>query len=217
MKIADTNVQVQGASCKGRGLSLATCNLYLEPCTSPLAPRISKGFSLIELIVAITIIVILAGLLLTRIWFYQEQAEKAAMQQVAGALQSSLVMQYGHLLTSGKEAEINNLLTENPTLWLMQKPHNYAGEFSGITPAAIEPGNWAFDLQTHELVYVPYRTEYFTPGKDGLKWVRYRARLDYSTARGATASGRGNKAAQELSGVLFEPVEPYQWLVREEK
>ena len=198
----DTRDEVQGARFKVQTLSLAA--------------RTSKGFTLIELIVTITIIVILAGLLLNRVWFYQEQAEKAAMEQVAGALQSSLLMQYGHLLTSGNEAEVNSLITENPTRWLQRVPANYAGEFPGVTPAAIPPGNWAFDLQTHELIYVPSRSEYFTPGKDGLKWVRYRARLLYEPRRGTLAKAGKSKSAEVLTGVLFEPVEPYQWLVRGE-
>jgi prepilin-type N-terminal cleavage/methylation domain-containing protein len=170
------------------------------------------GFTLIELIVVITIIVFLASVLLNRIWFYQEQAEKAAMEQVAGAVQTALVMQYGSMLTSGRDAEAKNLATENPTRWLMQKPQNYAGEYFGMTPAAIAPGNWAFDLKSRELIYVPYRTEYFVPGKDGLKWVRYRVRLQYDPVPGSK-----NKGAQSLTAVLFEPVETYQWFVRGEK
>lgn len=179
---------------------------------SVLSPQSSKGFTLIELIVVIAIIVILTGALLTRIWLYQEQAEKAAMEQVAGALQSAMVLQFGRLLVHGREAEAKNLLTENPTRWLMRAPLNYAGEFDGIKPAAIEPGNWAFDLQTRELVYVPDRSDYFVPGKDGLKWVRYRARLEYEPALDAAKKG-----PEEISGVLFEPVERYQWFVKEEE
>lgn len=172
-------------------------------------PRSSRGFTLIELIVVITIIVFLAGVLLNRIWFYQEQAEKAAMEQTAGAVQSALIMQYGHLLTRGQESEVKNLVTENPMRWLMQKPPNYSGEYYAMQPETIAAGNWAFDLKSRELIYVPYRTEYFVPGKDGLKWVRYRVRLEYEPLPGSK-----DKGAQELTSVMFEPVERYQWVVR---
>ncbi|MFA6903010.1 MAG: type II secretion system protein [Gallionellaceae bacterium] len=177
----------------------------------------SKGFTLIELLVAIIIVLILTSVLLTRVWFYQEQAEKAAMQQVASALQSALVMQYGQLLTTGMEADAKMLVTENPVYWLMQKPHNYSGEFQDVNPAAIVPGNWAYDLGTHEMVYVPYRTDYFIPGKDGKKWVRYRVRLEYAPARRAVPKADARKDSNVLTSLLFEPVEPYHWLIREEK
>ena len=168
---------------------------------SALRSQSSRGFTLIELIVVITIVVILAGVLLQRIWFYQEQAEKAAMEYTASVVQSALVMQYGHLLTRGREAEIKNLVTENPMRWLMQKPANYSGEFYGMTPASVAPGSWAFDLKSRELIYVPYRTEYFVQGKDGLKWVRYRARLEYEPLPGSK-----DKWVQELTSLLFGPV-----------
>ena len=181
------------------------------------AAQSSKGFTLIELVVVITIIAILTSALLTRIWFYQEQAEKAAMEQVAGALQSAMVLQYGHLLVRGKESEAISLVMENPTRWLMRVPPNYAGEFYDMTLAAIAPGNWAFDLKTRELIYVPDRSDYFVPGKDGLKWVRYRARLEYEHVPSAAVPRGENKGAEEIAGVLFEPVERYQWFVKEEK
>ena len=205
---------------RGLRYEAGSCDVYRAGVltqSSDLSPQHSKGFTLIELIVVITVIVILIGVFLPRVWFYQEQAEKAAMEQVGGALQSALLMQYGHLLAGGRESEVQNLVTENPTHWLMQEPGNYAGEFYGMTPAAISPGNWAFDLQTRELIYVPYRTDYFVPGSDGLKWVRYRAQLKYEPLPGAAASGGHNKGAQELTGLLFKPVEHYQWFVKGEK
>lgn len=219
---------MQDAGCSGceahstRSELLNPESRILNPASHIPNPRSSKGFTLIELIVAVTIIALLAGVLINRIWFYSEQAEKAAMEQVAGALQSALVMQYGHLLTHGNEAEAKNLVNENPARWLMRKPPNYAGEFYGMTPAAIPPGSWAFDLKTRELIYVPERSDNFVPGRDGRKWVRYRARLEYEpmpvvAASGVAGPGVTGKGAGELSGVLFEPVERYQWFIRGEK
>ena len=196
------NVQNTNARCKNQGAGFEPCSLHLAPCPS-------KGFSLIELMVVIAIVAVLANALLDRVWLYQEQAEKAAMEQVAGALQSAVVLRYGQMLTSGREAEVGALLTENPINWLMKKPPNYAGEFFAPTPAAIAPGNWAFDLKNRELVYVPYRTAYFVAGSNGYKWVRYRINMHYEPAAGALNK---NKSAKRLTGVLFEPAEPYQWL-----
>jgi general secretion pathway protein G len=170
-----------------------------------------KGFTLIELIVVIAIISTLTGVLLTRVWFYQEQAEKAAMQQVAGALQSSLILQYSQLLARDQTNEIKNLISGNPIHLLMRPPKNYVGEFNGLAIELIPPGNWGFDLKSRELIYIPFRTLHFQPGKGGKKNVRFRARLEYGTVRG----GSKNRAGKEVTGVAIEPVEPYQWNIEE--
>lgn len=176
---------------------------------SALSPRHSvKGFTLIELVIVITIIVIMAGFFFSRIPYYQAQAEKASVQQVAGALQSALVMRYGALMARGaaNEKELSSLATDNPMNWLQQKPRNYAGEYYDPTPGTVAPGHWMFDLKSHDLIYVVDHGDYFAPGKDGKKWIRFHVRLGYDQALGRPKSGK------ELTTTLFEPTEPYHWL-----
>jgi general secretion pathway protein G len=172
--------------------------------------RVESGFTLVELLVVISVVGILASMLFSRVLLYQEMAEKAAMQQVVGAVQSALVLQYGHRMALGLGSGINNISTENPLDWLAQKPANYAGEFSVVNPDAIVPGNWAFDLQSRELIYVIDHAEYFKPFKDGFKWIRFRIRFAYETI-----PGNNGKDMKELTAVTFAPVEPYRWLIRE--
>jgi prepilin-type N-terminal cleavage/methylation domain-containing protein len=182
----------------------------LHPQSSIHNPCPSKGFTLVELLVVISIVGILASMLFSRVMFYQEMAEKAAMQQVEGALKSALVLQYGHRMALGMGPGVNEISTENPLDWLAQKPANYAGERKVIKFAEIEPGNWAFELSTHELIYVPNHAEYFVPAKDGAQWIRFRTRFSYENIPGSRGKG-----LQVLTGVTFAPVEPYQWLIRE--
>ena len=172
-----------------------------------LVPHACRGFTLIELIVVISIVAVLIGSLLYRVSGYQEQAEKAAMQQVVGALQSALTMQYGSLMAHGKEAQVTRLVTENPMDWLSKVPENYSGEFYAPTPGSVAPGNWVFDLKTRDLIYVVNRGKHFKPGRDGYKWIRFHVKLDYQRL---PAGGNG----KALTGVLFAPVEPYDWFGR---
>jgi general secretion pathway protein G len=169
--------------------------------------KVLRGFTLLELIVAISIVAILAGLFLVRIPFYQEQAEKTAMEQVAGAVQSALVLRIGTLLTRGaaNEKELKALASDNPINWLQQKPRNYAGEFFDPDLQTIAPGRWLFDLKTRDLVYVPDHAEFLKAGSDGKKWIRFHVKLDYEPALGR------EKGAKELAAALLEPVEPYHW------
>lgn len=180
-------------------------------CAHPIScipyPVSSKGFTLIELIVVVIIIVVLAGLFLVRIPLYQERAEKAAMEQVAGAIQSALVLRYGALHTRGAAdaKTLSILATDNPMTWLQKLPPNYKGEYYDPSPRSIAPGNWMFDLKSRELIYVLNQSDNFAPGPDGSKWIRFRVRLGYEPALGRPES-------KELALTLFEPTHPYRWL-----
>ena len=44
----------------------------------------APGFTLLELLVVILVVSLLSGVLLERLWFYQEQAEKAAYRLCKG-------------------------------------------------------------------------------------------------------------------------------------
>ena len=179
--------------------------------SSVLSPQSSdRGFTLIELVIVICIISILAGLFFKRVLFYQEMAEKAAVQQVVGALQSAMVLQYGHRMTMGLGDGEKNIVRENPMDWLMQKPGNYAGEFNQVNPAKMEPGTWVFDKSVQELIYYPNHAEYFKPSSAEVKWIRYKTRLLYEP-------NYRNKKIQELAGLTLSPVEPYTWLIREQE
>jgi general secretion pathway protein G len=167
-------------------------------------PKSSKGFTLLELIVAISIVAVMAGVFLSRVPLYQEQAEKTVMEQMAGAMQSALVMRYGSMLAQGSvsEKDLKALATSNPIEWLQKKPENYAGEFFDPKPDTVAPGHWMFDLKSRDLIYVLDRSEYFTPGKDGQKWIRFRVKLEFES---------GIKGKKELAATLFEPAVPYRW------
>lgn len=166
-----------------------------------------RGFTLVELVVVIIVIVVVMGLMLNRFTYYQEKAEKVAMENVAGALQSALTMQVGQVLTRGKISDLAALALDNPMNWLQQKPRNYSGEFYALTPQAVESGNWVFDLKSRDLVYVLHNSNYFKPGKDGLKWIRFHVAVTYELPSFPSAQ---NDPAQ-LTGALFQPVEPYTW------
>ena len=113
-----------------------------------------RGFSLLELVVVISVIAILAGALFSRLGLYQERAEIAAMENVVGALRSGLNMKAGQLAAKGQTAELSKLITINPMDLLAQKPANYAGEYYLPQKAKISPGNWYFDRKKFLLVYI---------------------------------------------------------------
>lgn len=206
MKNRDSGIGIQGGCCVCPPSGVARTRFGgTEPRI--LSPGFCKGFTLLELVIVIVIIVTLMGLFLNRALFYQEQAEKTAMEQVAGAIQSALIFQYGQIMTRGKPSDVVALADDNPMNWLQKKPGNYAGEFYDPTPLSVESGNWVFDLKSRDLIYVVRNANYFKPGKDGKKWIRFHVAIEHEVSRLPSLQD----TQPELTGSLFEPVQPYSW------
>jgi len=169
------------------------------------------GFTLIELIVVVCVVALMATLLLSRVLFYQEEAEKVAVEQMLGTLRSALHLQIANLLVNGKDADIAHLADQNPMDWLAEKPKNYVGEYYTPKPDVVAAGNWYFDLQTKNLVYLVSSDGHLhTAVGEGDK-LRFRAKLVTSLSN-VSASPRVDKSAgNSVEGVVLEPVISYKW------
>lgn len=173
--------------------------------------RRAAGFSLFELILVIIIVALFAGVLLGRFVTYQEMAEKAAMEQTAGAVRSALNLQMARLITQGQVDDIPKIVTVNPMKFLTEQQKNYVGEFYEASLDNIPPGSWYYDLKQKELVYLVYRGGHFQSGPDGMKRVRYKVGLVYNEE---LFRNSGVDARKDLGGVVLKEVEPYTWNVQ---
>lgn len=160
--------------------------------------RRQAGFSLLEFMVAASILAIFAGLLLNRLHYYQEVAEKTNMEATVKALQSGLRFEMARALMAGQEIDYQRLARENPMNWLERKPPNYLGEYrrDGGTLAR---GAWYFDTVNRELVYLPALDGHFVPDSDGEVRIRYRVEL---------LAGRNSS---DIVTVQLKEVEAYSW------
>jgi general secretion pathway protein G len=161
-----------------------------------------RGFTLLELVVAIAVIGVLAAVLLARLAYYQEMAEKAAMEATLATIKTGLQLQLAELILTNRQAEASRLETEDPVRWLEQKPANYAGAYREPP----EPGTWYYDAPRRELVYTVNTGSRLAladgaPGKE----LRFRARLIRDRAR------FGGEEVEGVSGVVLVPVRPYRW------
>lgn len=172
--------------------------------------RECRGFTLIELAVVASIVALLAAALLSRAVFYQEQAEKAAVDQTVGIIRSALHLQIAGFLVKGKNAEIATLADQNPMDWLAEKPGNYVGEYYAPKPGMVASGKWYFDLQSRNLVYLAHSHEHLkTAAGEGNK-LRYRAKV-VGSLNSATATGSSPANGNAIEGVILEPVVSYTW------
>ena len=90
--------------------------------------RHGRGFTLLELLVVLSIIAVLATAGLERFWHLQEQAEHAAMEQSLLGLKFALRIQVATASAAQDPARLHRLAAGNPFDWLEERPANYAGE-----------------------------------------------------------------------------------------
>jgi len=167
--------------------------------------RAGRGFTLVELIVVVCIVALTAALLVDRLRFYQEAAEKAAMEYTVAALRSALQLQVAVMLIRGEERNIESLARVNPVDWLMEPPRGYRGEFRAPQPV-VPRGSWYFDASRSELVYVPNLDGHLERLADGSKRLRFRVQLEFEPAKRSSGRSRGI-----LTAIRIERVMPYTW------
>ena len=160
-------------------------------------PR-TRGFSLLELVVSLTLVAILIGVFLDRALYYREQAEKSAMEQVAQDLRSSVNLRVAELALANRFQELTALAAENPMELLARKPQNYRGILPGEGVQEVVTGHWYFDNTSKEVVYFLDLGENFTPDEKGRKRVAWHIVL-VPGAHGLPQWAR------------FELVQPYRW------
>jgi len=168
--------------------------------------RAASGLTLIELIIVICIIALCAALLFERLRFYQEAAEKAAVEYTVAVVKSALQLRVAAMLLRGEGGNIGSLARANPVEWLMEPPPGYRGEFRAPQPD-VPRGSWYFDATRKELVYVPDLDGHLERLADGSKRLRFRVRADEPV--------ESDSERKRMSGMRVEPVMPYTWFYRQ--
>jgi prepilin-type N-terminal cleavage/methylation domain-containing protein len=165
-----------------------------------------EGFTLIELIVVICVVAILATAALDRLFWYQGQAEKAAMDYTATMIKSGLWMRAADLMMANHTSDIPALAEKNPINLLAQKPANYLGEIDGRKAESLQGGNWFYDVYKHQVVYVVGHRRSFMPAVPDDFTVRYGMKVIYGETE--LASG---KNASYIAGISLVPISKYTW------
>lgn len=160
------------------------------------------GFTLLELMAAIVIISVLAAVLLNRLAYYQEMAERAAMESMVRTIKTGLQFRLAELIIANRQAEAAALEAEDPVRWLDTRPANYGGAYGAST----DRGKWYFDAPGRQLVYVVNTGDHLDLGTGGgSREIRFRTRL--LTSRVQMAGGE----IESVTGVTLAVVTPYRW------
>ncbi len=181
---------------------LRRCAENFRPETLDIRRRAQHGFTLFELVVCILVFAALVTVLLNRLTYYQEMAEKAAMESTVRVIKTGLQIQLAELIIANREGEATLLEAEDPTRWLDPRPANYGGDYRE-PPAS---GKWYYDAGARHLVYVVNTgSRLELDSTESQKEVRFRARL--LKDRLQLPGGQ----VERISGVALTPVSPYRW------
>lgn len=162
------------------------------------------GFTLLELVVVVSVIGILGLVAIDRLLYVREQAEKAVMEQNIAMLKAALRLQVADLMARQRTASIAALAGKNPVDWLEDPPANYRGEVAGNQVPDCR-GCWYFDKAAQALVYQVDRGAYFQADARGRKRVRLRVEAVLPQGNDGKADGTA------IPSVRLVLLEPYRW------
>lgn len=172
-------------------------------------PRCSRGFTLLELTVVIIIVSFLAVIAIARLLAIQVDAERVSMGTVLGTLRSAIGMAVAESIVKQDMRGLEALVGSNPMDRLAETPHNYLGAIDHPNPVGYEDGNWYFDRDSGELVYLVRNKANFTGGAADPPRARFKVEPAYRDRNG---NKRFDSGIDSVEGLRLTPIEPYKWI-----
>ncbi len=159
----------------------------------------TAGFSLLELTLAVIVVCVLGAFALDRFLYYQERAEKAAMESTLALVKMGLQIHLAELIMANRQNLAATLERENPMKWLEPPPTGYAGEYA----QPLKSGHWYYASKEHELIYIPASNYYLDSGRIEPNELRFRVVIQSVTS---PVTGRPMPV-----GVSLAPSKNFKW------
>jgi hypothetical protein len=172
--------------------------------------RDQGGSVRLETIVAVVIIASLSAVLLDRLLYYEEYAEKTVTELTITNMRTGLNLRKAEMMLASAQGTPLGILGDNPMGWLPAPAPNYTGEFAGHAPDAVGDGIWYFDRGARELAYRPNLARHFVPGPDGHAEVRVKVERRRPALIATAEAGAATRAAP-WEGVALVLARPYRW------
>ena len=149
----------------------------------PIPRKPCRGFTLLELLVVIAVVVLVYAAAMRNLLPLRGQAEEATFLSTVAALRSSVSMETSRRLVRDGIGEVIEMDGMNPVDLLRVAPRNYVGAIDG-EDTDVCAGCWGFDKATGTLLYrVEYRQYFVAPHS--------LVRFDVHVARAATGAVLG--------------------------
>ena len=159
-----------------------------------------------DMVVSIAIIAALCAVLMERLTYYEEYAEKTVTELTITNMRTGLNLRKAEMMMNFAQGQPVEVLGENPMVWLPAPVPNYSGEFAGQAPTQAGDGIWYFDRGARELAYRPNRMRHFVPGPDGVREVRVKV-----SRRERPADLAPDRKPRPWEDVALVLARPYTW------
>ena len=169
---------------------------------------VSRGFSLLELMVVVVAVGILAGVALDRLLPLIGRAERVAFTQVQSELQAALLFAAAEHIVRGESERLAELAGANPMSLLLIPPANYLGELESPLPNELPGRSWYYDDRASRLVYRVGAYSRFTALDGPLNRVELVVRFVFRDQNG---DGLYQAGSDIFDGLRLEPVYRYDW------
>lgn len=133
------------------------------------------GFTLFEFGVVAALFGLFCAVLLSRMVFYQGEAERVAAEQLVGTLRTALEVRAAQSIALGRQQDLDRVAEENPIGWLLEQPRNYLGEYYTPPLGQLPRGNWLFDRTDKSLIYLPASHKSFSLKTS--KFLKFKVKL----------------------------------------
>lgn len=160
-----------------------------------------RGFSLLELVVVIILVIILFLVAFDRLLPLRGDAEAAHVARIVGALRSAVGMEAASRVTRDGLPALAELEGINPMGLLQEWPDRYIGEVEGGDDREIPPGAWYFDRESDALAYRVRYPEYLEGEASAPVELRWRVELQIT----------GEGEDRRPSGLRLAPLDAHRW------
>lgn len=179
--------------------------MYAAPTVEQVPSPFRRLFRL-EMLVVVTLIAAFAAMFLDRLLYYQEYAEKTAMELMLHQMRAGLNYGKAQMMIAVSQGGVPPQLSDNPIDLLETLPANYAGEFNGVAPETAGEAVWYYDLNLRQLAYRPAQTRHFVAGANGEREIRF------ALTRSVFPQDATNSAQRPpWEGYALAKVKPYRW------
>ena len=165
------------------------------------------GFSMLELVVVIIIISALLAIGINKLMKLQVQAERSALENIIGTLQSSIALTISEHIAKNSIPQLTKYINSNPMELLASQPLSYKGSFAG-KPKNIESASWWFDTRSRYLYYQVANRDYFSTTGNEKGAIKFKILAVYDDNNRNGRFDRGDV----LKGLRLKSSASYQWL-----